>query len=110
MLLRRVVEAPPQQQPQQAQHSWNDERGTPAPVRVDVEREKWCDRSAYRGPAIKQRCGEASLAGGEPLGNSLGRSRPVRGLTQSQHEAEPEESEQAVRQRSEDRHNRVERN
>ena len=108
MALGRVVEPPEQHDPEQAERAGDDEHRPPRAEGVEQPRhEHQGDRRADRRSAVEQRDRPAALAPREPLGDGLGRTRPVGRLAGAEQEAEAGERLQADGQRRQHRRHRV---
>src|SRR5581483_2799811 len=102
MLFGRVVQLAPGEEPDESEAGGNEKCRAPGTERVIQEQnQERRDRAADRGTTIEKGYCPGPFAVREPLGNRLGRTRPVRGFAHTQEEAEYFEGNWPLRERGE---------
>src|SRR5437879_2433414 len=92
MLVRWVVEQSPGDQPQESERAGDKEYRPPATeVMVEEQDDEWSHGPADGRAAVEERNRPGPFLRRKPLGDRLGRARPVRAFTHS--EQEPEDPE-----------------
>src|SRR6266850_689346 len=104
MMLRRVINKPPRNEPKKPKGSNQNKCWLPAPeMKIQPNDKHWSYRTADGRSAIKERHGPTSLLLWKPFRDNLRRSRPIGGFTQTEEEAKEYEASQSRSQRSQHR-------
>ncbi len=92
MILGGAVQRNPEEQPDEAQRSRDDERPVPSPVQSDPGHDERGHEGADVGAGVEDACGERAFLLGEPLGGDFDRGRKVARLAEPEREPRGDES------------------
>src|SRR6266545_2191539 len=97
MLLREAIDEEPEHEPAKTETARDDEGGPPAPVGGQQGDEGRRQRASDRGSGVEDAHAQGAFLRWKPLGDRLGRPRPVAGLAESENEAPEGEARHAAR-------------
>ena len=108
MLLRRVVEAAPHDEPEQAEQARHDEGPARAPMKIEPKNDEGGESASNGGAAVEEGGGQAAFVFWEPLGDGFGGTGPVAGFGGAEQKAEAEETVKAASERGENGNDGIE--